>query len=389
MKTVACALIVIAFLMPLQGSGDVLLCQGTMTSSVHYVQTREVRAPDGTQKLVVELPGALNATLFGYSQEMQSFHISYSKMPDNVVPTSEGMCATWINPPTRLNYTINADLKIDVHVDGLNSESQFPVKLPAVNEGASKYLSASKYVQSNDSEIKSTAKALTNNTPYESAAVTSIMLWVSNNLKYDANVASHDASWTFHNRRGTCENYAHLSLALLRSVGIPARYVSGYLIDGEIQVNGYVTSYGYRWDAGPHSWIEVYYPDLGWVPYEPQKTLGFVDDHHVREAVGADAADVPNKLIYTYTGGNSGQVAINDSSSATIVQETSTLRIIHTSTASNQRVISQEMAHGGAINDHINVVSSEELFIWLAVAVAAAFAVFASSGLLLARRRRR
>jgi len=94
MKTVACALIVIAFLMPLQGSGDVLLCQGTMASSVHYVQTREVRAPDGTQKLVVELPGALNATLFGYSLEMQSFNISYSKRPETVVPTSEGMCAT-------------------------------------------------------------------------------------------------------------------------------------------------------------------------------------------------------------------------------------------------------------------------------------------------------
>jgi transglutaminase-like putative cysteine protease len=389
MKTVACALIVIAFLMPLQGSGDVLLCQGTMASSVHYVQTREVRAPDGTQKLVVELPGALNATLFGYSLEMQSFNISYSKRPDTVVPTSEGMCATWINPPARLNYTINADLKIDVHVDGLNSESQFPVKLPVSDEGASTYLSASKYVQSNDSEIKNTAKALTNNTPYESAAVTSIMLWVSGNLKYDANVTSHDASWTFHNRRGTCENYAHLSLALLRSVGIPARYVSGYLVNGEIQVNGYVTSYGYRWDAGPHSWIEVYYPDLGWVPYEPQKTLGFVDDHHVREAVGADAADVPNKLIYTYTGGNSGRVTINDSSSATIVQDTSALRIVQTSTASNQRVMSQEMAHGGTINDHINVVSSEELLIWLALAVAVAFVVIVSSGLLLSHRRRR
>ena len=136
-----------------------------MASSVHYVQTREVSAPDGTQKLVVELPGALNATLFGYSLEMQSFRISYSKRPDEVVPTSEGISATWINPPSRLSYTIDADLKIDVHVDGLNSESQLPVKLPASNESASKYLSASKYVQSDDREIKSTAKAITNNTP--------------------------------------------------------------------------------------------------------------------------------------------------------------------------------------------------------------------------------
>lgn len=389
MKTVFCALIVIALLIPLQQSGDVLLCQGTMASSVHYVQTRQISVPNGTQKLVAELPGALNATLFGYSLEVQSFRISYSKKPDEVVPTSEGINATWINPPSRLSYTIDADLKIDVHVEGLNSESQLPVKLPASNKVASKYLSASKYVQSDDREIKNTAKAITNNTPYESAAVASLMLWVSENLKYDANVSSHDASWTFHNRRGTCENYAHLSLALLRSVGIPARYVSGYLVDGEIQVNAYVTSYGYRWDAGPHSWIEVYYPDLGWVPYEPQKTIGFVDDHHIRDATGADAADVPNKLLYTYTSGNGGRVAINDSSNATIVHETSALRIVHTSTASNQRVISEEMAHGGTVNDHINVVSSEELFIWLALAVAAAFAVIASSRLLLARRRRR
>jgi transglutaminase-like putative cysteine protease len=389
MKTIACALIVIAFLIPLQGSGDVLLCQGTMASSVHYVKTREVIAPEGTQKLVIDLPSALNATLFGYSLETQSFSISYSTRPDEVTPTSEGISATWINPPPKLRYTVDTNLKIDVHVDGLNSESPLPVKLPASNDSAGKYLSASKYVQSDDREIKDLAKAITNNTRYESAAVASIMLWVSDNLKYDVNVASHDASWTFHNRRGTCENYAHLSLALLRSVGIPARYVSGYLVDGEITVNGYVTTYGYRWDAGPHSWIEVYYPDIGWVPYEPQKTLGFVDDHHVREAVGKDSTDIPNKLTYTYTGGDSGRVAINDSSNATIVHDASTLRIVHTSTASTQRVISQEMAHGGTINDHINAVSSEELLIWLALPAAAAFAVIASFGLLFARRRRR
>ncbi|MGZ4926631.1 MAG: transglutaminase-like domain-containing protein, partial [Halobacteriota archaeon] len=344
---------------------------------------------EGTQKLVMELPGALNATLFGYSLEMQSFRISYSKRPDQVTSTSEGINATWINPPPRLSYTIDTNLKIDVHVDGLNSESQLPVKLPASDEGAGKYLSASKYVQSDDREINNTAKAITNNTRYESAAVASLMLWVSANLKYDVNVASHDASWTFHNRRGTCENYAHLSLALLQSVGIPARYVSGYLVDGEITVNGYVTTYGYRWDAGPHSWIEVYYPDIGWVPYEPQKTLGFVDDHHVRDAVGKDSADVPNKLTYTYAGGDNGRVVINDASNATIVHDASALRIVHTSTASNQRVISQEMAHGGAVNDHINAVSSEELLIWLALPAAAAFAVIASSGFLLAHRRRR
>jgi hypothetical protein len=210
--------------------------------------------------------------------------------------------------------------------------------------------------------------------------VTSLMLWVSDNLKYDSNVTKHDASWTFHNKRGTCENYAHLSLAMLRSVGIPARYVSGYLVDGEIN--------GYQWDSGPHSWIEVYYPDIGWVPYEPQKTLGFVDDHHVREAVGTDSADIPNKLTYTSTVGDNRRVVINDSSDAIITHDSSALRVIHTSSASNLRVISQEMTHGGTLNDRMNAFNSEELLVLLAVPITAVVAVVAGLGLSRARRRR-
>ncbi|MGZ8898203.1 MAG: hypothetical protein ACXW1Q_07820, partial [Halobacteriota archaeon] len=72
MKTIACALIVIAFLIPLQGSGDALICQGSMTSSVHYVKTRELTIPDGTQKLVLQLPSASNTTLFAYSLKIES-----------------------------------------------------------------------------------------------------------------------------------------------------------------------------------------------------------------------------------------------------------------------------------------------------------------------------
>jgi len=388
MKLVVCALLVVAFLIPLQGSGDVLICQGSLTNSVHYVKTRELTIPDGTQELTVQLTGASNATLFAYSLKTQSASILYSKKPDAVTVISGGISATWTNPPSRLSYTTDTYFTIDVNVNGLNSESQLPIKLPSSEEGATKYLSPSTSVQSEDRDIANTAKAIVNNTRYESAAVTSLMLWVSDNLKYDSNVTKHDASWTFHNKRGTCENYAHLSLALLRSVGIPARYVSGYLADGEINVDGYATTYGYQWESGPHSWIEVFYPDIGWVPYEPQKTLGFVDDHHVREAVGRDSADIPNKLTYTSAVGDNRRVVINDSSDAIITHDTSALRVIHTSSASNLRVLSQVMAHGGTLNDHMNAFGSEELLVWLAVSITVAVAVVAGLSLSRARRRR-
>jgi transglutaminase-like putative cysteine protease len=389
MKTIACALIAIAFLAPLQVSGDALICQGTMASTVHYTTTRDIIVPKGTQKVVIQIPTVLNASLFAYSQRVLSFSISYSRKPDEATATDGGITATWLNPPPRLSYTIAANLTIDVQVAGLNSESQLPIRLNSSDQSASEYLAPSKYVQSNDSAIKKTAETLVSNAHYESAAVTSIMLWVRDYLKYDSSVTNHDAAWTFYNKRGTCENYAQLSLALLRSVGIPARYVSGYLVGGDITVSSYLSTYGYSWNAGSHAWIEVYYPDIGWVPYEPQQTLGFVDDHHVRVSVGTDSSDVTDTLIQTYATSDTGRVVINESSDATLTRDTSTLHVVNTSAASSQGVMSQEMAHGGVINDQMNTFDGEKLVSQLAVPIIVAVGVVASFGFLLASRRRR
>ena len=389
MKTIACAVIAIAFLAPLQVSGDALICQGTMASTVHYTTTRDIIVPNGTQKVVIQIPTVLNASLFAYSQRVLSFSISYSRKPDEATATDGGITATWLNPPPRLSYTIAANLTIDVQVAGLNSESQLPIRLNSSDQSASEYLAPSKYVQSNDSAIKKTAETLISNAHYESAAVTSIMLCVRDNLKYDSSVTNHDAVWTFYIKRGTCENYAQLSLALLRSVGIPARYVSGYLVGGDITVSSYLSTYGYSWNAGSHAWIEVYYPDIGWVPYEPQQTLGFVDDHHVRVSVGTDSSDVTDTLIQTYATSDTGRVVINESSDATLTRDTSTLHVVNTSAASSQGVMTQEMAHGGVINDQMNTFDSEKLVSQLAVPIIVAVGVVASFGFLLASRRRR
>jgi len=388
MKFTAYALIAVAFLMPLQGFGTTLLCHGTMASTVHYTEMREVAVPQKSLKVVLEIPTAFNATLFGYSERVRSFAIHYSKQPDEVVANNGGIRATWVNPPQRLSYAIDASLSVDVRVNGLNSESQLPVKQTIVGEGIGKYLAPSKYAQSKDRDVKRLAKALVNNTRYESAAVAALMLWVSDNIKYDSNVARHDATWTLHNKKGTCENYAHLSLALLRSAGIPARYVSGFLMGGDVKIDGDLTSYEYRWDAGPHSWIEVYYPDRGWVPYEPQKTLGFVDSDHVRESVGADSADLPNRLIYTYTTGDAASAAIKESAQATITHQDSSLQIIQTSAASRHVMISQQMAHGGVLNDRMSSFGGEALLNEYGVPIAVVVAVMASCGFLFARKKR-
>lgn len=86
-------------------------------------------------------------------------------------------------------------------------------------------------------------------------------------------------------RRGVCQDFAHIFLALVRPLGVPARYVSGYLFRDE-------GSSDRSTDGATHAWVEVLLPDLGWIGFDPTNNL-LAEDRHVRVAIGRDYADVP------------------------------------------------------------------------------------------------
>lgn len=90
-------------------------------------------------------------------------------------------------------------------------------------------------------------------------------------------------------RRGVCQDFAHIMIALARILGIPCRYVSGYLHheDGLLdQANDRGTP------SATHAWVEAFLPQLGWVGFDPTNDL-VVNDRHIRTAIGRDYADVP------------------------------------------------------------------------------------------------
>ncbi len=85
-------------------------------------------------------------------------------------------------------------------------------------------------------------------------------------------------------KRGVCQDYAHLMIAITRSWGIPTRYVSGYM---------HVTGLGDEQvsQSETHAWVECLLPTLGWCGFDPtNNTLS--DTRHVRIAVGRDYLDV-------------------------------------------------------------------------------------------------
>ena len=86
-------------------------------------------------------------------------------------------------------------------------------------------------------------------------------------------------------RQGVCQDFAHIMIALVRQLGIPCRYVSGYLYHGR-EDHDRSTS-----DA-THAWVEAFLPELGWVGFDPTNAL-VARDRHIRTALGRDYADVP------------------------------------------------------------------------------------------------
>ena len=90
----------------------------------------------------------------------------------------------------------------------------------------------------------------------------------------------------FERRRGVCQDFAHLMLSCLRSMGLASRYVSGYLLTrpppGRKRLVGADAS---------HAWVSVYLPDHGWVDADPTNAV-FPALEHVTLGWGRDYDDV-------------------------------------------------------------------------------------------------
>jgi transglutaminase-like putative cysteine protease len=84
-------------------------------------------------------------------------------------------------------------------------------------------------------------------------------------------------------RRGVCQDFTHIMIALVRPLGIPSRYVSGYLYHN----NGIRSA-----PDASHAWVEALLPELGWVGFDPTNNL-MAGERHIRVALGRDYADVP------------------------------------------------------------------------------------------------
>lgn len=136
------------------------------------------------------------------------------------------------------------------------------------------------------------------------AAAEAVVAHVHDAMTYEPGTTEvhSTAAQAWQHRTGVCQDYAHITLAMLRSLGIPARYVSGYLHPLDRAEIGEAV------DGESHAWVEVW--TGGWWAIDPTNNK-FVDDHHVTVGTGRDYADLtPVKGIYTGGAGSELDVTV-------------------------------------------------------------------------------
>ncbi|MBY6540570.1 transglutaminase family protein [Rhodococcus sp. BP-349] len=161
-------------------------------------------------------------------------------------------------------------------------------------------LGHSTYVPRNR-QLTSVAKKLAKDLgPYD--AVVAVCDWVNQEMSYVPGTTGVHTSaveaWA--EKKGVCQDYAHLTLVLLRSIGIPARYVSGYLHPNAEAVVGDSV------EGQSHAWIEAW--TGSWWGYDPTNGVP-VNEQHVSVGIGRDYADVP-PLKGIFSGGGSTELDV-------------------------------------------------------------------------------
>ncbi len=135
-------------------------------------------------------------------------------------------------------------------------------------------------------------------------AVQQLTEYVYTNFKYIQGVTSVETTleeiWKL--KAGVCQDFAHILLAMLRILHIPARYVSGYVCPKDE---------GMRGEGATHAWVEAYIPSYGWLGLDPTNNC-VVNDLHVRLAIGRNFSDCsPVKGTYKGTARQTLEVGVS------------------------------------------------------------------------------
>ena len=223
-----------------------------------------------------------------FGQEVVSFDFK----PDAKIENN-ALLFSWQAPKDKINFSYNA--KIKTRNDIVKVKEKIPFPILDLSEELIPYTEPSEIIDSNDEDVIGFAAEIAEGEDDLYVIVHKMAEWTKSNIKYDLSTltaeVSQKASWVLDNRQGVCDELTSLFIAMLRSLGIPAKFVSGV---------AYTESELFADNWGSHGWAEVYFPGYGWGPYDvTYGQFGYIDPTHVKlkESVDSNEPSVQYKWV--------------------------------------------------------------------------------------------
>ena len=274
-----------------------LIVAGKISSEVTVTQQVTFGVEDKLSELSYRFPLPAAVRVPSLNQRLSDHRLQFDPQPESVKDESDDYgniykVVTWRKLAGDARATIVYTAAIDATLGPLKARAPFPV--PKVPEEARLFLKPSKQVQSKDSEVVRKAAELTADATTQRDAVDAILNFVADHIRYETPPKSYDALYGLSTGTGNCQNYAHLACALMRASGIPARVAIGLTLKDKwkIPLDDRGSSLVQGMGEGLHAWIEVWFPELGWLPCDPQQSKQFTSTRHIKYAHGVECSEI-------------------------------------------------------------------------------------------------
>ena len=292
------------FLSAVPGRAENYTVRGDMGAEIRYELRERITAGSDVRQTTLSfvLPQSFRSPTF--RQDVRDVDLSFDPRPAERTTTEDGrgnriVTGIWRGSPAFIDVRLSATA---VNTTGLETiETKAPFPPAAVAQEYGDYASATEQVQSGHPRIRALAEELTRGVSTEFDAVQRVVSWVVDHVTYVNPPQKYDALYSLESGKGNCQNFSHLSAALLRAVGIPVRIVNGMTLNRPFDVAWQQGVMTFKMGQGRHSWIEVWFPDLGWVPFDPQSSELFVSSRFLRIEVGVDNNETKNDGLLTWT----------------------------------------------------------------------------------------
>ncbi len=273
---------------------ELINVEGEMESSVTAYLTRRFSSYSETKNLTFRMYLPPTQTEGLNTQTISRLRKSFTPFPTETVEFidefgNSGIDLIW----NKQIHIIQTDLQFSAQVYSNFYEIESKAPFPVVIEDQQRiFLTSTELSPSNDFMINYIGRAISYGLNREIDVVKNVFIWVDKNIHL-SNIShvqkEYDAISVLKMKAGDERGICNLAAAIFKGIGIPVRVVYGISFQQEISVAVDGMSFVNDYPNDEKYWLEVYFPDLGWISYDPQGTYFGTTSHLIKFSVGPDS----------------------------------------------------------------------------------------------------